>query len=272
MPLPPPAAGHTAVVTGASSGIGREVARLLAGRGYPLTVVARRGAALDDLVRELDGGAGVTPLVADLTTAAGRDRLDGVLGRASVLVNCAGIGPVAPVADGGRAAELACVELNVAATTDLTSRAVAGMVARRCGAVLNVASTAAFLPVPGQAVYAASKAFVLQYTCALRRELAGTGVVVGALCPGPVRTGFAAANGSSDEQLFHGLPERMILTAEQVARAGVDGLDRGRDIIVPGPVNAVMSAVTGLLPRRLVTALLAAGAPGLAGRSPAGTR
>jgi short-subunit dehydrogenase len=267
MGLPSPAPDRTAVVTGASSGIGAEIARQLARRGHGVTLVARRGDRLEGLAGELAAtGVRAEVLPADLSDRAARA---GLLGRVEaaglvpyVLVNNAGLSTVGPVAASDPDAELNLVEVDVAAVADLCSRFLPGMVARGSGAVLNVASTAAFQPMPGQAAYAAAKAFVLSYTRSLGGELRGTGVTATALCPGPVETGFGEVAGLSDEEQ-HTLPKLMWETAEAVAKAGVDGLARGRSVVIPGPANRVVAAMANATPKRVLVPIVARAHPGL---------
>jgi short-subunit dehydrogenase len=167
------------------------------------------------------------------------------------------------VAGADPAAEVAMVELDVAAVVDLCTRFLPGMVGRGRGAVLNVASTAAFQPLPGQAAYAAGKAFVLSYTQSLVGELRGTGVTATALCPGPVKTAFGATAGFTAEQEDNSLPRVMWVSAEDVARAAVDGLDRGRAVVIPGVANRVSARLAHLAPRSLLVPILAKQHPGL---------
>ena len=200
MPLPSPAPDRTALVTGASSGIGTEIARELARRGQNVTLVARRADKLQELATELSAlGVTAEVLAADLSDRDARaelpDRVAANGRTVSILVNNAGLSTVGPVHRSDPAAELNMVEVDVVAVVDLCSRFLPGMVERRTGAVLNVASTAAFQPLPGQAGYAAGKAFVLSYTRSLGGELRDSGVTATALCPGPVHTGFADAAG-----------------------------------------------------------------------------
>ncbi|HEX8803779.1 MAG TPA: SDR family oxidoreductase, partial [Acidimicrobiales bacterium] len=206
MALPSPAADRTCLVTGASAGIGVEIARLLAQRGLGVTLVARRQERLRALADELTGAHGVRAEVvaADLADPGSRAAIAPTVAErgltVDVLVNNAGVGTMGPVHRSSAPREVAAVRLDVEAVVDLCTTLVPGMVERRRGAVLNVASTAAFQPLPGQATYAAAKAFVLSFSEALATELAGTGVTVTALCPGPVDTDFAESAGLSDEQ------------------------------------------------------------------------
>src|SRR6185437_7097329 len=154
-----------------------------------------------------------------------------------ILVNNAGFSTTGPVWSADPDAELKMVEVDVAAVVDLTTRFLPGMVERGRGAVLNVASTAAFQPLPGQTGYAACKAFVLSYTQSLAGELRGTGVSATALCPGPVETGFGATAGFTDEEAHGALPAILWRDAATVARAAVDGMARGRTVVIPGAAN-----------------------------------
>ena len=204
MSLPQPAPDRTALVTGASSGIGEELARELARRGHGVTLVARREDKLTDLATEL-GRAGVRAevLAADLSDRGARagllGRVDGLGLTVDILVNNAGLSTLGPSGRADPEAEMNMIEIDVVAVADLCSRVPPGMVAARRGAVLNVASTAAFQPLPGQSAYGAGKAFVLSYTRSLTGELRGTGVTATALCPGPVDTGFGETRGSAKE-------------------------------------------------------------------------
>ena len=269
MALPTPAAHTTAVVTGASSGIGREIARRLAGRGHGLTLVARREERLRALAGEVTAAHGVRAEVvaADLTDAAARRGvLDAVAAAGlvpSVLVNAAGLSTVGPVHRSDPDAELVMIRTDVEAVAHLCSLVLPGMVERGVGAVLNVASTAAFQPMPGQAGYAASKAFVVSYSQALRGELRGTGVTVTVLCPGPVETEFAVAAGFDPAEAEAALPRFMWISADDVADAAVDGLERGRALVIPGAANRAAALAARLAPRSLLVPIIARQHPGL---------
>jgi len=258
MALPPPGNDRAAIVTGASSGIGEEFARILAGRGYQVVLVARSADRLEELAGRL--GPQAHPLPADLSERTDRASLPdrvATLGLVpDILVNNAGLSTLGLVAKSVPEQELNLVEVDVAAVVDLCSRFLPGMVERKRGAVLNVASLAAFGPLPGQAAYGAAKAFVLSYTHSLRGELRGTGVSATALCPGPVDTGFAEAAGFSQEDAESALPRVMWIPADQVAQAGVDGLAAGRAVVVPGRVNRVASSVFRIGPPELFMPLL----------------
>ena len=155
------------------------------------------------------------------------------------------------------------IRTDVEAVVDLCTLFVPGMVTRRRGALLNTASTAAFQPLPGQAGYGASKAFVLSYSRALGAELRGTGVTVTALCPGPVETGFAEVAGITDEEAGESLPKFMWVPVADVARAAVDGLASGRPVVIPGAANRAAAGLAHLTPKALILPLLARQHPAL---------
>jgi short-subunit dehydrogenase len=263
MALPPGGADRTCVVTGASSGIGREIARELARRGLGVSLVARREDRLRDLANELrtETGVDVEIVPTDLTDPASRRGLvEAVADRGlsvDVLVNNAGMSTFGPVHRSQPGRELAVVATNINAVVDLCSNWIPGMVERGRGAVLNVASTAAFQPLPGQAGYAATKSFVLSYSQAIHTELRGTGVAVTVLCPGPVHTEFGASEGLDEKEASDALPKFMWLPAEDVARTAVDGLAHGRPVVIPGIANKVSAAGGHLLPRRLLLPIIA---------------
>jgi short-subunit dehydrogenase len=268
MALPAPAPDRTAIVTGASSGIGAAIARDLAGRGHGVTLVARRADKLTELAEELAAtGVRAEVLACDLSDRAARAELLGrveALGLAAdLLVNNAGLSTLGPVAASDPEAEVNMIEVDVVALADLTSRFLPGMVERGRGGILNVASTAAFQPLPGQAGYGACKAFVLSYTRSLGGELRGTGVAATALCPGPVDTGFGETAGFSKEDAEAALPSFMWETPEAVARCGIEALAKGRPVAIPGPANRAAAAFANLAPKQLLVPLLASRHPGL---------
>lgn len=268
MSLPDPSPTTAAVVTGASSGIGAEIARELAGRGQNVVLVARSEDKLQALAGELAArGVRAEVLPTDLSD---REARAGLLARVqslgvepSILVNNAGWSTQGAVAVADPQAELEMVEVDVAAVVDLTTRFVAGMAQRRSGAVLNVASTAAFQPLPGQAAYAASKAFVLSYSRAVAEEVRGAGVTVTALCPGPVDTDFIQTAGFDENEAKKSMPAPMWVSAADVARAAVDGLDRGKDVVIPGAANQVAARLSYLTPRKLLLPVLRRSHPSL---------
>jgi short-subunit dehydrogenase len=256
MALPRPSASSTALITGASAGIGDAIARELARRGHGVTLVARREQRLNELADELRQAYGVRadPIVADLGDHDARDHLEGRLRElglmVEILVNNAGFGGSGDVATTDRERLASMVRLNCEALLDLQARFTPEMVERGRGAVINVASTAAFQPIPGTATYAATKAFVLSLTEATHAELSESGVTATALCPGPVKTEFAevAGVGGAEENL----PGVFWTDVEDVARAAVDGADSGKRVVVPGLLNRA-GALTGQhSPRMLV--------------------
>lgn len=268
MSLPVAGTTTTAVVTGASSGIGAEMARVLAARGQQVTLVARSEDKLRALADEITAtGVRADVIAADLTDRAERAALHGkveALGLTpSILVNNAGWSTTGPVAEADPEAEIGMVEVDVAAVVDLTTRFVPGMVRRGSGAILNVASTAAFQPLPGQAAYAACKAFVLSYTEALRAELHRTGVSVTALCPGPVATNFVETAGFTDAEATQAMPSIMWIDAADVAKAAIDGLDKGRRVVIPGVANKLSARSAPLVPRKVLLSVLAKNHPAL---------
>jgi uncharacterized protein len=269
MALPTPKENTTAIVTGASSGIGAAIARELARRGHGLTLVARREEPLQALAEELSRTHAVRAEVvpADLTDADSRRELPTQLSARGltpdILVNNAGFTTMGPVSTADRAAELSLLRVNVEAVVDLCTLFVAGMVTRHRGAVLNTASTAAFQPLPGQAAYGASKSFVLSYGRALGAELRGTGVSVTTLCPGPVETGFAETAGMTDEEAGESLPAFMWIPVGNVARAAVEGLAARRAVVIPGAANRVGAGLAHLAPKALLLPLMAKGHPAL---------
>jgi len=268
MSLPAPAADRTAVITGASSGIGAEIARSLARRGYGVTLVARSAEKLTALASDLQAsGVRAEVLATDLVDRGARaellDRVTALGLTPDILVNNAGLSTLGPVAASDPDAEMHMIELDVVAVADLCSRFLPGMVERGRGAVLNVASTAAFQPLPGQAGYGASKAFVLSYTRSLGGELRGTGVTATTLCPGPVDTGFGEAAGFDKAEAEAALPSFMWESAQSVAETAVNAMDKGRPVAIPGQANWVAAMVAQLTPKQLLVPILASRHPGL---------
>jgi short-subunit dehydrogenase len=274
MSLPTPKENTTAIVTGASSGIGAAIARQLAGRGLGVTLVARRADRLKELADEIARAHRVRAEVvpADLTDPRSRAELPDLIEArgltVDVIVNNAGFTTMGPVYKANRARELDMIRTDVEAVVDLCTLFVPGLVTRHRGAVLNTASTAAFQPLPGQAGYGASKAFVLSYSRALGAELRGTGVTVTALCPGPVETGFAEVAGMSDAEASQSLPKFMWVPAAQVAKEAVDGLESGRPIVIPGAANRAVAGLAHLTPKAWILPLLASQHPALKESSP----
>jgi short-subunit dehydrogenase len=258
--LPEPSVSSTALVTGASSGIGAAIATELASRGYSLVLVARREERLRSLATELTAAHDVEVeiVTADLGEEAERDRLQAELGgrarSVEVLVNNAGFGHQADFAPSPRERMVEMVRVNVEAVVDLTSRFLGPMVERGRGSVINIASTAAFQPMPGSAVYAASKSFVLSFSEAIRTELRGTGVTVTAVCPGPVKTEFTdvAGVGGVEERT----PGAVWMSAEEIARHAVDGAKHDKRVVVPGTLNRVTALAGQHSPRAVALPLI----------------
>lgn len=250
----------TAVVTGASSGIGLELARLLAADGHHVTLVARDRARLERLAAELRErhGGGADVIVADLAEPGARQAICRQIeagGRdVAVLVNNAGIGSCGPFAAADLAHELAIVQVDVTTLVELTGLVLPGMVRRRTGRILNVASTAAFQPGPLMATYYASKAFVVSFSEALAEELRGSGVTVTCLCPGPTRTDFQRRAGMSGIPIASGFPPMM--GAAAVARVGRRAMRRGARLSIPGLLNRLGVFSVRLAPRRLTAAVV----------------
>jgi short-subunit dehydrogenase len=251
MSLPPPSASSTALVTGASSGIGLAIAHELARRSHNLILVARRKERLDELAAELTAEYGVRAeaLACDLGKAASRARLPGRAERlgmdVEILVNNAGFATNGPFHKADRERELEQVRVLVEAPVALTSAFLPGMVARGRGAILNVASVAAMQPLPYSAGYSAAKAYVKTFSEALHEEGKRNGVTVSALCPGPVSTDFweianwDMAGGGSDNMMS----KVAWITPQQAASEAVDGLAAGHRVIVPGvQVRAAMQS------------------------------
>jgi short-subunit dehydrogenase len=241
-------------ITGASAGLGAEFARQCAQRGEALVLVARRRERLEALAAEVGSAHVVT---ADLETRGAAQRLlDEVksLGvHVDTLINNAGFGLAGRFATLPAERQTAMVDLNVRLLTELCRLCVPGMVERRQGGILNVASTAAFQAGPNMAVYYATKAFVLSLTEALHHELKGTGVKVSALCPGPTVTEFFEVAGAANSRLA-----RMGADAQSVVRAGLKGLDRNRAIVIPGVANRVGAQAGRILPRAAMRRIIAA--------------
>jgi len=248
----------TALVTGASSGIGLELAGFLARGRHDLVLVARNRERLETVAGGVAEEYGIRAriLAADLSEpgapAAIAAELSADSTRIDVLVNDAGFGAHGFFAAMPLEEQLAMIQVNVAALTHLTGLFLPGMLERRSGRILNVASTAAFQPGPLMAVYYATKAYVLSFSEALASETAGTGVTVTALCPGPVATEFQKRAGTEKGTLATG---PLAVPARAVAFAGYEGMLRGDPLVIPGLGNRAVVQALRLAPRRLVTAI-----------------
>jgi short-subunit dehydrogenase len=238
------------LVTGASAGIGEEFARQLARRGHAVTAVARRLDRLEALAAEtMSAGGTIEPLAADLETSRGRTTVARRLKSQApwILVNNAGFGTRGRIAELDSAREQAEVQLNVVATHELSLAVIPGLVKEGTGGIINVASTAAFQPLPYMATYAATKGFILYFTEALGDELRGAGVRAMALCPGPVHTEFHDVAGTNDYlHLVGGM------SAQRCVAIGLRAFDRSQRICIPGKINAVLAQGPRLAPRLVV--------------------
>ncbi len=252
------AANQTALITGASSGIGRDLAHQFAADGYDLVVVARRAVALDELIREVTRVHGVKAraISADLAQPAGARRIYDELLRdgtaIDVVVNNAGFGMRGTVAELPLQRQLDMVQVNITALTELTRLFLPTMLERNRGGILNVGSTAGFQPGPMMAVYYATKAYVVSFTEALTEEVAASALRVSCLAPGPTATGFAEEANMTKTRLFR----LGTMSAADVARIGYEGWKRGKVLVVPGVTNRLGIALVRVSPRFVVRKLL----------------
>lgn len=251
-------AARVTLITGASSGIGLELAKVFAAHGRTCVLVARRAELLAGLADTIVAAGGPEPVIiaCDLAAAGAVAKLaDEIAARdleVDILVNNAGFGLAGAALSLDRDQQLAMIDLNIRALTDLTLR-FSDSIVRHRGGILNVASIAAFLPGPGMAVYYATKAFVLSFTEAQRAELRKAGVRVTALCPGPVPTGFQARAG-----FVPGMDSKMLtVAASDVARAGYEGLMANRQVVLPGLAVRAIPVLLRFIPRALVLAAVA---------------
>ena len=235
-----------ALVTGASSGLGLELAKLLDAQGHEVVLVARTAAALEELASSLRHP---TIIAADLATEQGRRTVTDAVDSVDILVNNAGFGECGRFAEIDEARSVSMVELNCEAVVSLTRSYLPSMVARGSGKVMNVASTAAFQPGPTMAVYYASKAFVLSFTEAVAEETRGSGVTLTAFCPGAFASGFQDAAHAGNTRLIKG---RSLPSSAELARAGLAAMDRGDVVHVPGLSNKVTAVSSRFTPRPLM--------------------
>lgn len=250
-------ARRRALITGASAGIGRELARLFAQDGHDLVITARGTERLLELAQELKEAHGVDVVVepADLTDAAAPSALFDALARrgldVDLLVNNAGFGAAGPFLDLELERQTSMIEVNVAALTKLTHLFARSMVERGFGRVLNIASTAGFQPGPGMAVYYATKAYVISFSEAIAHELKGTGVTVTCHCPGPTATEFGERAGNEKSRLFQ---MGTVASAERVATDAYRAMQRGRVLAVHGALNWMTMESLRVSPRALTRA------------------
>ncbi|MBB4196962.1 short-chain dehydrogenase [Rhodoblastus sphagnicola] len=257
------AARKIMLITGASGGIGAELARIAGLKGHDLALVARNRAALDALADEIaryPGRSAPRPLVfaCDLAAPGAGAAVESFLAEAGaepeILVNNAGYGVLGAAAESDFSAQLGIIDLNIRTLTELCLRFSKALIANN-GRILNVASVAAYMPGPGMAVYYASKAYVLSFTEALSQELAPQGVSVTALCPGPVPTGFGDRAGFGDKM---GFVKLAYVSAQDVAQAGYDAMMAGQRVEIPGLLTKIMVFAASLTPKALLLKNVAA--------------
>ena len=260
MGLPQPRSGGTAFVTGASAGIGAEIARELARRRYGVTLVARRRERLEALASELADEHGIRAevLPADLTDPDARAALPGQVAElgleVDVLVNNAGFGTSGCFHESDVEREVQQVRILVEAVVDLTGRFLPGMVERKSGAVLNVASTAGYAALPRMAGYGAAKAWARSFTQAIHQEVKRHGIAVTALCPGPVETEFFEVTGPTP--IENVIPRPAWVDAELCARVALDGLEQNKVEVVPGRAMQAIVAAGRITPHEIRGPLL----------------
>jgi len=254
--------GCNVLITGASAGIGREFARQLAGCARSLILVARREDRLAELRDELQqqhpnlvvqirqGDLADFAQLHELMEWLDRERID-----VDILVNNAGLGDSGPFATSGPIRNEQMTLVNVVALTSLTRHLLPQMIAKRRGGILNVSSSAGFLPMPGSAVYAATKAYVTSFSEALRAELHGTGVSICALCPGPVRTEFQQVAKRTDGRPEIG-PEFLVVPVKRVVQDAINGLEADKPIVIPGFAMKLAMLLARLMPMPLLRLLL----------------
>jgi len=246
------------LITGASGGIGAELAKVCAADGKALALVARDGDKMSSLARAIGKQGGSTPIVIplDLASPSAADELVVALARLGatpeILINNAGYGLLGAARELDVAEQLGIIDLNIRALSALTLRFLPDLVANR-GRILNVASVAAFLPGPGMAIYYASKAYVLSFSQALSEELKRAGVSVTALCPGPVHTGFGARAGTRKDMAGGSL----VVDVTEVAEYGYRAMMAGKRVAIPGRLNRIIATVVPMIPAALKLPILA---------------
>lgn len=240
------------LITGASSGIGLELARMFARKGYDLVLTARNRARLDELAASLQP-ARVQVIAKDLALPDAAQEIQREVPRVDVLVNNAGYSIFGKFTELPLSDSLNIMQLNMSALVILTRLYLPGMLAAGSGRILNVASTAAFQPGPLMAIYYATKAFVLSFSEAIANELQGTGVTVTALCPGPTATGFQERARMENSGLVKG---RKIMDARTVAESGYRGMLAGKTVVIPGFKNKFLVQTVRFSPRSMVTKIV----------------
>ncbi|MGZ4890418.1 MAG: SDR family NAD(P)-dependent oxidoreductase [Candidatus Angelobacter sp.] len=244
----------TALITGASSGIGLDLAHLMA-PDFDLIITARNQTELEKIARELEAAHGnhVHVIPADLALPESPQQIFSEIERRAlpvdILINNAGFGLYGPFAESDSNTSLAMVEVNIAALTSLTRLALPGMIERKRGRIMNVASTAGFQPGPLMAVYYATKAYVIMFSEAIANELKGSGVSVTCLCPGATATKFAGRANMESSRLF----KMGAMKSIDVAKAGYKGMMRGKSMVIPGTFNKLLAQSVRFSPRKVVT-------------------
>ena len=248
----------TALITGASSGLGKEFARIHASKGGDLVLVARSKDKLEELKSDLQKqyGVSVYVIVKDLSDQyapkAVYDELKSKKIRVDYLINNAGFGDFGLFAETDWEKQLEMINLNVTCLTYLTRLFIPDMIENKDGKILNIASTAAFQPGPTMSVYFATKAFVLSFSEAIANEVKGTGVTVTALCPGATETGFKVAAALGESNLFKG---NQIATSNEVAEFGYSSMMEGKTVVIPGLLNNLLVQSVRFAPRNIVASL-----------------
>jgi short-subunit dehydrogenase len=249
------APGKTALVTGASVGLGRDLCELIARDGHHLIVVARNEQRLNELAESLRKQFGITVdvIAQDLATPGAAKIIFERVGKRTVdyLINNAGFGTHGPFVQADIQSQLDMLQVNIVALTHLTRLFLPGMLARRSGRIMNLASVASFLPGPLMAVYYATKAYVLSFSEAIAGEIAGSGVTVTAMCPGPTKTEFQVRAGIEDSPLFRG----RVMDSMTACRIGYAAMLRGRRVVVTGLSNKLSVLGMKFLPRALTAAM-----------------
>lgn len=248
----------TALITGASGGLGLEFARIFAREGFDLVLVARSEQKLKELADELKSKHGTQTIVIgkDLAVPGSPDEVYAEVQQKTitvdVLVNNAGFATYGYFVENDLNKELQMMQLNIVTLTHLTRLFLPGMKQRGYGKILNVASTAAFAPGPLMAVYYASKAYVLSFSEAIAAEMRGTGVTVTTLCPGPTESGFQQRAAMQDSKLVQG----GLMSAQTVAQIGYNGLMKGQHMVIPGFMNQVQAFLPRLFPRDMAARMV----------------